>query len=230
VPRSPRNDQCVPTRSSHDGRDRPSQAKFSQSKSSGRGIESAQGAEKPPRRAPAIIGAGSEGATPRRFPRSVPIRGRPGLGGARFPAQPSRFALLAQLVEHFHGKEGVNGSSPLEGFWFGAWLRGFSEVSGTASTALVAPWGHDALLSGLGHNNLRAGRAPVGRRRDTLCKNLPGAPPKLPPAELCSKRWRRLIQLSPEVPKARSSPETSHFLAMRTSRERRLGAGKGTKP
>ena len=25
-------------------------------------------------------------------------------------------ALLAQLVEHFHGKEGVNGSSPLEGF------------------------------------------------------------------------------------------------------------------
>jgi hypothetical protein len=28
----------------------------------------------------------------------------------------SRLALLAQLVEHFHGKEGVNGSSPLEGF------------------------------------------------------------------------------------------------------------------
>jgi hypothetical protein len=26
-------------------------------------------------------------------------------------------ALLAQLVEHFHGKEGVNGSSPLEGFF-----------------------------------------------------------------------------------------------------------------
>ena len=26
-----------------------------------------------------------------------------------------RLALLAQLVEHFHGKEGVNGSSPLEG-------------------------------------------------------------------------------------------------------------------
>ena len=29
-----------------------------------------------------------------------------------------RPALLAQLVEHFHGKEGVNGSSPLEGFVF----------------------------------------------------------------------------------------------------------------
>jgi hypothetical protein len=26
------------------------------------------------------------------------------------------FALLAQLVEHFHGKEGVAGSSPAEGF------------------------------------------------------------------------------------------------------------------
>jgi hypothetical protein len=25
-------------------------------------------------------------------------------------------ALLAQLVEHFHGKEGVIGSSPIEGF------------------------------------------------------------------------------------------------------------------
>ena len=25
------------------------------------------------------------------------------------------FALLAQLVEHFHGKEGVSGSSPEEG-------------------------------------------------------------------------------------------------------------------
>jgi hypothetical protein len=26
-------------------------------------------------------------------------------------------ALLAQLVEHFHGKEGVIGSSPIEGFY-----------------------------------------------------------------------------------------------------------------
>jgi hypothetical protein len=28
----------------------------------------------------------------------------------------AELALLAQLVEHLHGKEGVNGSSPLEGF------------------------------------------------------------------------------------------------------------------
>src|SRR3954471_10342352 len=28
----------------------------------------------------------------------------------------SRLALLAQLVEHLHGKEGVDGSSPSEGF------------------------------------------------------------------------------------------------------------------
>jgi hypothetical protein len=27
-------------------------------------------------------------------------------------------ALLAQLVEHLHGKEGVDGSSPSEGFEF----------------------------------------------------------------------------------------------------------------
>src|ERR1700688_2876294 len=30
--------------------------------------------------------------------------------------EPRQPALLAQLVEHLHGKEGVNGSSPLEGF------------------------------------------------------------------------------------------------------------------
>ena len=30
----------------------------------------------------------------------------------------AELALLAQLVEHLHGKEGVNGSSPLEGFTF----------------------------------------------------------------------------------------------------------------
>ena len=29
---------------------------------------------------------------------------------------PSGLALLAQLVEHLHGKEGVDGSSPSEGF------------------------------------------------------------------------------------------------------------------
>jgi hypothetical protein len=33
-------------------------------------------------------------------------------GGARL----SPFALLAQSVEHLHGKEGVDGSSPSEGF------------------------------------------------------------------------------------------------------------------
>jgi hypothetical protein len=36
---------------------------------------------------------------------------------------PTRYAgldaLLAQLVEHFHGKEGVDGSSPSEGSLFG---------------------------------------------------------------------------------------------------------------
>ena len=40
------------------------------------------------------------------------------------------FALLAQLVEHFHGKEGVDGSSPSEGF------RGFAN-DGTADVAAL---------------------------------------------------------------------------------------------
>ena len=38
------------------------------------------------------------------------------LRDGRAPGGDGRPALLAQLVEHFHGKEGVNGSSPLEGF------------------------------------------------------------------------------------------------------------------
>jgi hypothetical protein len=32
------------------------------------------------------------------------------------PGLQCRRALLAQLVEHLHGKEGVDGSSPSEGF------------------------------------------------------------------------------------------------------------------
>jgi hypothetical protein len=35
--------------------------------------------------------------------------------GERIQETPAN-ALLAQLVEHFHGKEGVVGSSPTEGF------------------------------------------------------------------------------------------------------------------
>ena len=37
----------------------------------------------------------------------------------------TRSALLAQLVEHFHGKEGVVGSSPTEGLGDCLCLRGF---------------------------------------------------------------------------------------------------------
>ncbi len=39
------------------------------------------------------------------------------------------FALLAQLVEHFHGKEGVTGSSPVEGLTAIAYNDGRSSVS-----------------------------------------------------------------------------------------------------
>jgi hypothetical protein len=40
----------------------------------------------------------------------------PGAGSRAGRLQYGGAALLAQLVEHLHGKEGVNGSSPLEGF------------------------------------------------------------------------------------------------------------------
>src|SRR3954447_6088562 len=42
-------------------------------------------------------------------------------------------ALLAQLVEHFHGKEGVDGSSPSEGFGNRATVR-FPHSGGTRGT------------------------------------------------------------------------------------------------
>jgi hypothetical protein len=47
-----------------------------------------------------------------------------------------RSALLAQLVEHLHGKEGVNGSSPLEGF---TKLLLFSSFSSRTRRRLGAP-------------------------------------------------------------------------------------------
>jgi hypothetical protein len=42
-------------------------------------------------------------------------RAEPGSCG-KSAATIARLALLAQLVEHLHGKEGVSGSSPEEGF------------------------------------------------------------------------------------------------------------------
>src|SRR4051794_25120274 len=43
------------------------------------------------------------------------------------------FALLAQLVEHFHGKEGVDGSSPSEGFIESPRYGGVSRFQGSAN-------------------------------------------------------------------------------------------------
>ena len=45
--------------------------------------------------------------------------------GAREMPLCRSFALLAQLVEHFHGKEGVAGSSPAEGSCKAAAYGGF---------------------------------------------------------------------------------------------------------
>ena len=52
------------------------------------------------------------------------------------------FALLAQLVEHFHGKEGVVGSSPTEGFIGTPCYGGVFSFSGlelAASAWLMGP-------------------------------------------------------------------------------------------
>jgi hypothetical protein len=52
-------------------------------------------------------------------PGTMGLRVAAALGG-REPAGAAILAgpaLLAQSVEHLHGKEGVNGSSPLEGFF-----------------------------------------------------------------------------------------------------------------
>ena len=50
-------------------------------------------------------------------------------------------ALLAQLVEHFHGKEGVIGSSPIEGFSENPAQAGF-RVSGAVAEALEGRYGN----------------------------------------------------------------------------------------
>jgi hypothetical protein len=46
---------------------------------------------------------------------AAPVQPEIGPGARKMWEVPAS-ALLAQLVEHFHGKEGVDGSSPSEGF------------------------------------------------------------------------------------------------------------------
>ena len=46
---------------------------------------------------------------------AAPAQPSPGPGSQKIREDPA-IALVAQLVEHFHGKEGVHGSSPCEGF------------------------------------------------------------------------------------------------------------------
>jgi hypothetical protein len=54
---------------------------------------------------------------------AAPAQHRFLLGGRQIREIPAN-ALLAQLVEHFHGKEGVVGSSPTEGLGKGLALPG----------------------------------------------------------------------------------------------------------
>ncbi len=79
----------------------------------------AEDARSPPLYTPRSLGGvpkRSNGADCKRagsaFTGSNPV---PTIGARRPPARLCRPALVAQLVEHFHGKEGVSGSSPDEG-------------------------------------------------------------------------------------------------------------------
>jgi hypothetical protein len=71
------------------------------------------------------------GAWPRRGPGPMRLA-RPLAAGRPAPLSLATPALLAQSVEHLHGKEGVNGSSPLEGF--AATPHGWAENSGLCCT------------------------------------------------------------------------------------------------
>ncbi len=62
---------------------------------------------------------------------AAPAQPKNGLSERKNQEVPAN-ALLAQLVEHFHGKEGVWGSSPQEGSTKAPVIRGFS-VSGLGS-------------------------------------------------------------------------------------------------
>ena len=53
---------------------------------------------------------------------------------------PSGLALLAQLVEHLHGKEGVDGSSPSEGFAKAAQTAAFSVDPACTSSSMRWIW------------------------------------------------------------------------------------------
>src|SRR3954451_70435 len=81
----------------------------------------------------------------------------------------SRSALLAQLVEHFHGKEGVSGSSPEEGFHKDPANAGSFCFSGHAACAYRgstgAEWGSGTVRIRTSERNSDGGSSPLARQR-----------------------------------------------------------------
>jgi hypothetical protein len=61
-------------------------------------------------------------------------------GKARFAGSLAVRALLAQLVEHFHGKEGVAGSSPAEGSLEGPGNGAFFFAPVSGRWRIAATW------------------------------------------------------------------------------------------
>ena len=99
---------------------------------------------------------------------AAPVQPETGQRRRKSPEIPAR-ALLAQLVEHFHGKEGVDGSSPSEGSaglallaGFGGWCRlgdGYAEAAMETIWKPRRPHGLGLLVDGRGCP--RAGRVAV---------------------------------------------------------------------
>jgi hypothetical protein len=92
------------------------------------------------RSASAVRARGHIGGTSRR--NSVPVDGCTRVI-ALILAVLTRRDCAVRPVE-LHGKEGVNGSSPLEGSRSCAWLGGSRSFRSASATRLGAPWGHHA--------------------------------------------------------------------------------------
>jgi hypothetical protein len=88
----------------------------------------------------------------------------------------SQLALLAQLVEHLHGKEGVDGSSPSEGFT----ERSAKRLLELSQWETAVTRGHSRALPGVPSSGVSAGGIRLDQahpnRLDPLCNHAGTSP------------------------------------------------------
>ena len=95
---------------------------------------------------------GESATAPVGRPPTMAVPHDPGASGSGPRSRyPTCSALLAQLVEHLHGKEGVDGSSPLEGFSERPANVGLSSSRPSTSSRPRVPNGYDSFF-GSGQN------------------------------------------------------------------------------